>query len=133
MRPPLDVRDQEMSQTAAAAPDRSEQIVRASFARFDIRGLATATGVVLGVLVCLSTLALWLQGAAGDSNAVPQLHVIASVYPGYSVSLAGAIVGLLYGFITGFAIGAAIGFSWNLVHFMFVMRATGRYGTGGDL
>lgn len=122
-----------MAPTSATAHDRSELIIRACFARFDIRGLATAVGVVFGTLIFLSTLALWAQGAALDANAASRLLVLSHVYPGYSLSVGGAFLGLVYGFITGFAIGTVIGFSWNLSHFIFIMRATGRYGSGGEL
>jgi len=41
--------------------------------------------------------------SANTGYATEFLEVMASIYPGYSISLSGSIIGMLYGFIDGFA------------------------------
>ena len=113
--------------------DRTEAIIRLSFARFDIRALAVATGLVMGGIVWLATGALLFEGAAPGTQVGAHLSQLASLFPGYAVTWRGSVIGLAYGFVLGFVMGGTLAFSWNLSHFMILMRARGRYGHGGDL
>lgn len=113
--------------------ERIEAIIRLSFARFDIRALAAATGLVLGGVVWIATAALLLQGAVPGAPADPPLTQLLSFFPGYTVTWRGSAIGLAYGFVVGFVIGATLAFTWNLSHFLILMRARGRFGHGGDL
>jgi hypothetical protein len=113
--------------------DRREAIIRLSFARFDIRALATATGLVTGGVLWLATAALLFKGASPDVQVGAHLAQLASFFPGFTVTWTGSLVGLAYGFVLGFLIGATLAFSWNLSHFFVLMRARGQYGQGGDL
>ena len=67
--------------------------------------VAVTGGLLWAVLLFFTTLAgvYWNYGIAF-------LNVIASIYPGYSISLAGSIIGLIYGFIDVF-VGVYI-FAW---------------------
>lgn len=38
-----------------------------------------------------------------------------SIYPGYSITLAGSVVGLIYGFLDGFICGAIFGWLYNKI------------------
>jgi len=61
-----------------------------------------AFGILWGGSVFVMTLlSLWF----GYANAF--LNVLATIYPGYSVSLLGIFLGLIYGFVDGF-VGAYI-------------------------
>ena len=122
-----------MNTSAASIPDRSEQIVRNSFARFDIRALGITSGLLVGALIWLVTATLLIKGAAPDAEVGPHLGLLAHYFPGFSVSWLGSVLGLLYGFVLGFGCGAVIGIAWNLSHYIFVMRASGKFGPAGNL
>ncbi|MEZ5499964.1 MAG: hypothetical protein R3E77_11125 [Steroidobacteraceae bacterium] len=123
-----------MNVTARAhAVDRTELIVRSTFARFDIRGLATATGLVAGALILVATATLLITAPPDARHIGPHLALLANYFPGFSVTWPGALLGFLYGFVLGFAIGTTVGFSWNLAHYIFVVRAIGRFGQTGNL
>lgn len=122
-----------MVDDAPGEADRTDAIIRVSFARFDIGALATATGVVTGSLLWLATVVLLVKGAPPGTPVGPHLSELARFLPGYTVSWTGGAIGLCYGFVLGSAMGAALAFGWNLSHFMILMRARGRYGQGGDL
>ena len=59
------------------------------------------TGVAAGTLWGLSMLVIVLTSAYAGYGA-SFLRGIASIYPGYAVSLTGGFVGLVYGFLDGF-------------------------------
>ena len=74
--------------------------------KLNTKALAFASGSLWGLgLFILTLLNLYIGGYAGEF-----LLSIVSVYPGYSLSFAGAFVGAIYGFIDGF-IGAFV-FAW---------------------
>jgi len=62
------------------------------------RCLAFAGGLLWGLCMLVTTLI-----SANTGYATEFLEVMASIYPGYSISLSGSIIGMLYGFIDGFA------------------------------
>jgi hypothetical protein len=59
--------------------------------------LGIAGGIVWGVSMLIFTLLSFYTGYAQ-----PFLVLMASVYPGYTISLWGSIIGLIYGFIDAF-------------------------------
>jgi hypothetical protein len=122
-----------MTQTATGGADRREAIIRLSFARFDIRALAIATGLVFGGVLWFATAVLLVKGAAPGAPPGPHLAQLASLFPGYTVTWPGSLLGFAYGFVVGFLLGGSLAFGWNLSHFVVLMRARGRYGHGGDL
>ncbi len=62
---------------------------------------AKSFGLAAGILWGFSMLVMTLISVA-TGYATEFLNVIASIYPGYSISLFGSIIGLVYGFIDGF-------------------------------
>jgi hypothetical protein len=122
-----------MAQSIASDFDRTDAIIRLSFARFDIRALATALGFTMGAMVWVATAALLVKASGSTGEVGPHLSLLARFFPGYSVTWVGSFVGFAYGFVLGFMVGTGIALSWNLSHYMLLMRARGRYGHGGDL
>jgi hypothetical protein len=63
-----------------------------------VKHAALAGGIVWGVALFLTTLiAVWTGGYA-----MSFLQVVASIYPGYSISYVGSLIGLIYGFLDVF-------------------------------
>jgi hypothetical protein len=61
------------------------------------KNFGLAGGILWGLSLFLMTLLAHLTGYG-----TPFLRLLESVYPGYSLSLGGALLGLIYGFIDGF-------------------------------
>ena len=75
--------------------------------KWNTRRFAITGGTVWGLCLFVTTLA---SVFTGESYAKSFLDGIASIYPGYSISLGGSIVGLIYGFLDLF-VGVYI-FAW---------------------
>lgn len=73
--------------------------------KFDTKRFAMTGGIVWAVCLFVTTLVSAYTGFAR-----PFLTGIASIYPGYSISLTGSVLGLIYGFLDVF-IGVYI-FVW---------------------
>lgn len=69
-------------------------------ARIDPKLAGLTLGVFWGAVLFLWTLASVLTGYSKEL-----LTLLASVYPGYTLTYLGSIVGLVYGFIDGFIVG----------------------------
>ena len=82
--------------------------------RLNLKALALSCGILWALCLFLVTLI-----SLGTGYADALLEVVASIYPGYSVSALGLILGLIYGFVDG-AIAALI-FGW--VYNLFVGKA----------
>ena len=119
--------------TTATTSDRSAAIVRTAFARFDVRALSAANGILFASLMFIVTAALLLHPPGADRAVGPHLALLAHYFPGYTVSWSGSVIGAAYGFVTGALIGAFLGSSWNLAHFLYLMLALVRRGPGADL
>jgi len=73
--------------------------------------LGTAFGIVWGGALCLVTLLSVYTGYGRlFLESLPQ-----SIYPGYSISLAGSFLGLIYGFFDGLVCGALLGWIYNRI------------------
>jgi len=73
--------------------------------------LGVAFGILWGGAVFLTTLLSYYAGyGTAFLEALPR-----SIYPGYSITLAGSFIGLIYGFIDGFVSGAVLGWLYNKV------------------
>lgn len=71
---------------------------------------ALAGGILWAVIMFITTLlSVWTGGYASDF-----LWMMASIYPGYEVTLGGSIVGLIYGFIDAFVLVLVFGWLYNL-------------------
>lgn len=73
--------------------------------KIDTKRIAMTGGIIWAVALFLTTLAGVFFGYARVF-----LEVVASIYPGFSISIAGSIIGLIYGFFDVF-IGVYI-FAW---------------------
>lgn len=73
--------------------------------KWDTRRFAISGGIVWALCLFVTTLVSTYTGFAK-----PFLAGVASIYPGYSISLGGSIIGLIYGFFDVF-IGVYI-FAW---------------------
>jgi protoporphyrinogen oxidase len=72
------------------------------FPKLDRLALGLATGITAGLSLLVSTLALVWKGGP---HVIPHLGLLNQYFPGYRVSLAGALAGLAYGMLVGFAGG----------------------------
>lgn len=72
------------------------------------KNLGISGGVIWGLLIFIATL-ISLNFNYGNAF----LEVVASIYPGFEVSLLGSFIGLVYGFIDGFAALFIFGWIYN--------------------
>jgi hypothetical protein len=80
-------------------PNRS---VETTLERASARAWGIASGLVLGVGVLGATLWLVIKGGP-DKGA--HLGRLANVFPGYDVTVGGAVIGFVYAFVVGYALG----------------------------
>ncbi len=79
--------------------------------KFKPLALGAAAGILWGGCIFLITLLSHYTGYGRlFLEALPE-----SIYPGYSITLAGSFVGLIYGFLDGFICGAIFGWLYNKV------------------
>ncbi len=112
---------------------RSAMIIRTAFARFDVRALVVATGLVMGLVVFLATIVLVLRGNDSGEPVGTHLQLLSNYFPGYSVTWLGSSIGAFYGFFVGAATGFIFGFGWNLSHVVFLMVSLIERRQGADL
>jgi hypothetical protein len=112
----------------ASPADHRETIIMWAFAKLDVAAFVLASAVVCGSALLLLTLALVVKGAPPGVPIGPHLGQLASVFPGYSVSTAGAWVGAGYAGLVGAVIGLILAILWNAAHWVFLavvrMRAS---------
>lgn len=65
--------------------------------KLNARNLGLAAGILWAAVMLVMTLISAGTGYSGEF-----LKMMASIYPGYRVSVAGSIIGLVYGFVDGF-------------------------------
>lgn len=112
---------------------RSEGILRAAFARFDVRALGIATGTFAAIAIFLLTAVLLLKAHPPGYAVGPHLANLANALPGYSVSWSGGIIGAMEGFVLGYLVGMLFAMGWNVAHFLYLMSAVFRRGAGAEL
>jgi len=76
--------------------------------KLNAKAFAMASGVIWGLLMFVTTLFAAMNGYATDF-----LLVMASVYPGFSLTYMGAFIGAIYGFIDGFIGGWVFAWLYN--------------------
>jgi hypothetical protein len=76
--------------------------IEVTLERASARAWGIATGTVLGSGVFAATLWLVIKGGP-DKGA--HLGRLANVFPGYDVSVGGAVIGFVYAFVVGYALG----------------------------
>jgi hypothetical protein len=96
--------------------DHREMIILWAFARFDLPAFVAASAVVAGVALLSLTVALIIKGAPPGVPVGPHLAQLAVVFPGYSVSVGGAVIGAAYAGVVGGALGLILAAFWNAVH-----------------
>lgn len=77
--------------------------------RLNLKALALSCGILWALCLFLVTL---ISLVTGYADAL--LEVVASIYPGYSVSAVGLILGLIYGFVDGAIAALIFGWVYNL-------------------
>jgi len=87
------------------------------FPRIDRVALAGATGAAGGLALFLATMLLVLKGGPVVG---PTLGLLGQYFPGYTVSLSGALLGLLYGFLAAGALGWTFALLRNTVLLLYV-------------
>lgn len=84
--------------------------LRQAVARLNARAWGIAAGLLLGGGLLVATLILVIKGGP---NPGPHLALLRIYFPGYRVSVPGAMVGFIYGFVLGYALGRLIGAVYN--------------------
>jgi len=76
--------------------------------KLNLKALGFAAGIIWGAAVFLMTLV-----SIGSGYGDKALKGVASIYPGYSVSVGGSFIGLIYGFVDGFICALIFGLIYN--------------------
>jgi hypothetical protein len=108
--------------------DRREMIMLWAFAKLDVLAFVAASAVVVGLALFVLTLGLVIKGAPPGMPVGPNLGVLATFFPGYSVTTAGAFIGAGYAGVVGGIMGVVLATAWNVAHAIFLavirMRAS---------
>ncbi len=75
----------------------------------DAKRFGLALGLLAGLCMLVLTWAALLLGGYGTEI----LNLMASIYPGYTITWVGSIIGLVYGFIDGFIGGYIFVYLYN--------------------
>jgi ABC-type uncharacterized transport system fused permease/ATPase subunit len=89
------------------APD--QELARA-VARLNARAWGIAIGLLSGLGLFIATIVLVIKGGP---NPGPHLILLRIYFPGYRISVLGAVVGFVYAFVVGYALGRLIGTVYN--------------------
>jgi len=91
----------------ASSPERD---VQRSVIALNARAWGIAFGLMLGGGLLLATLFLVIKSGPNPGQ---HLKLLSAFFPGYSVSVVGALIGFVYAFVLGYAIGRIIGAVYN--------------------
>ncbi len=92
---------------------REEQrAVRRAVVHFNAQAWGVSFGLLCGVGLMATTLLLVLKGG---ENVGAHLGLLANYFPGYRVTVAGALIGFVYGTVLGYILGRLIGVVYNTV------------------
>lgn len=92
----------------------SERDVQRSVIALNARAWCIAFGLVLGGGLLLATLFLVVKSGPNPGQ---HLRLLSVFFPGYSVTVVGALVGFVYAFVLGYALGRVIGLVYNRIAF----------------
>lgn len=95
----------------ASTPERD---VQRSVIALNARAWGIAFGLVLGGGLLLATLFLVVKSGPNPGQ---HLRLLSVFFPGYSVTVVGALVGFVYAFVLGYALGRVIGLVYNRIAF----------------
>jgi hypothetical protein len=88
-----------------------QQSMERVFPKLDAPALGLSIGLVAGLLVWVLSLLVFMQS---DPTLKNLLELLNQFFPGYSVTLYGALIGFFYGFLFGFAVGWLFAFLRNV-------------------
>jgi hypothetical protein len=112
----------------ALSADHRDAIIMWALAKLDVVAFAIASAVVCGLVLFALTLFLVLKGAPPGMPVGPHLAQLAAFFPGYSVTVPGALVGGAYASGVGAVLGLLLAVFWNAAHALFLavirMRAS---------
>ena len=86
-----------------------------------------AFGVALGTVCGLGVLLLTLAGLFRPPGPGPNIELLGQYLPGYTVSMAGAVIGLGWGFVYGFCAGWFLALVRNLGIAAWIFIVRGRH------
>jgi hypothetical protein len=89
-----------------------EEVILTRLMRLNATIHGIVFGLVVGLIIFLSTLWLVIKGGAVVG---PNLSLLGQFFIGYDVSLLGSFIGFGYGFLTGFLIGYFIATLYNWI------------------
>jgi len=104
-----------MDATPASA-DRGRLLLAWAFARLDAPAFVLASAAVFAAALFALTIAIVAKGAPPGEPVGPNLAQLAFYFPGYSVSLAGALIGAAYAAVAGALWGYVLAKLWNAAH-----------------
>jgi hypothetical protein len=84
--------------------------LRRAVLRLSGQAWGIAIGLLCGVGLFAATLFLVIKGGP---NVGQHLGLLATYFPGYRVTTAGAFIGFVYAFVVGYALGRLIGLVYN--------------------
>lgn len=90
----------------------NESELQQQILRLNARAWGVAFGLLLGGGLFIATVVLVLKGGP---NAGQHLSLLRVFFPGYSVSIVGAIIGFIYAFVVGYAFGRLVGSAYNFL------------------
>ena len=105
-----------------ARPDEAvvpPQVLAKAFARVDAIALGSAVAVTAGMILFLAT--MWLVVKGGEVIG-PNLSLLSQYFPGYSVTVHGALIGFGYACLSGFLLGWAFAHLRNLLLRLYIYR-----------
>ena len=90
----------------------TDKDLRLAVARLNERAWGITVGLLLGVGLFAATIILVIRGGP---NPGPHLSLLRVYFPGYRVTVLGAVLGFIYAFVLGYALGRLIGSVYNLL------------------
>jgi hypothetical protein len=80
----------------------ADDLILHAFAKIDRTAFGVAVGAVFGLMLASLTVFVLVKGSEARGL---DLQLLSQYYPGYTVTLQGAILALVYGFLSGFLLG----------------------------
>ena len=95
---------------------RRRTILAWAFARVDVIAFSVASAAAFALVLFVVTAGIAWKGAPPGVPVGPHLAHLASYFPGYSVSVRGALIGALSAGVLGALCGLVLAAFWNLAH-----------------
>ena len=92
------------------------QSITDAVARLRASVVALVCAALTGTLLFIATIWLVIRGPApGESEIGPHLRLLNNFFPGYEVSVVGAVIGFLYGALLGAILGWVFSIAYNKI------------------